>query len=95
MSDPLSYIQEIIAKADSLVPEGQEQVKVGSSLDNANIKLADFLDKVAENLDKKEETFDNESKELFTGESTKDDVLKLRVRVKQRIQQLGTMGIPG
>ena len=57
-------------------------------------RLADFLDKVAESLEK-EDTFDEESIALFVGENTNEDTLKLRERVKNRIQQLGSMGIPG
>lgn len=95
MADPLSYLDEVLAEADAYMNKGDNESGQKAASDTSeNERLADFLDKVAEALEK-EDTFDEESMSLFVGENANEDTLKLRERVKNRIQQLGSMGIPG
>jgi hypothetical protein len=94
MSDPLSYVDEMLADADTFLQKKEDQGKAASNFD-PNEQLADFLDKVAEAIEKGQENFDDESISLFVGENTNEDTLRLRESVKNRIQQLGSMGTPG
>lgn len=86
---PLRYVRELldeVQKEAGVKPQAPEapQAKQPQAL-----KVADFLDKVARELrEENPEVFDKKLQDLFVGEGTDENTLKLREGVKQRILQL-------